>query len=882
MSAAIPVAAAPKASAEPRLRQLVRIAGILVLVGTIPLVILLPIGPKVVWSMVVAAIPLGFTLAGYYAWRRVCPLAFFATLGQRFKRQRKQKAGEWLAAHGLEVQLGLLLSGMMWRHLGANGTPWALAGLLVLVVLAATVVGFLFTGKTWCNHICPVGVVEKIYQEPALLLDREGNSQCATCTACKKNCPDIDLEQGYWKEVDSPARRNVYYVWPGLVLAFYVYFYLASGNWENYFSGDWSRDVSLVTRMLGPGFFFAPAVPRLVAVPLTFLVFGTGSFLLFSLLERFLHARASDERAQASLRHRCLTLAGFTGFLLFYAFAGQPALMDLPAWVRQTLAIGIAGIATALLLARWHRSEATFIQEKFAKGLLKRWEWGDTPPSDRLGDLYLLHQERVQQREARLKAYKATVRDLLAEGILMRGNLPVLQKVRAELGISDKDHEKLLSELSLEERRLFDPDYQGSLEKSLQLEQYRSELAALLLANHKPGPEAIESLRQIHRIRVEEHGRILEDLRGEQGPLVARLQASVLAIKGFLAADASAAQWAAGLGEGGLDEALQGRTAFFRHVVQWRLRQHLEHILQLLDSGLDDPSLEALRLTLTTSEPGDLHDVIILLAAMSDQGALGAALLPLGLPPEPQSDPGAAFWAMAQDESRYLRASALALLAGLDVVAPHPALREALLDPEPLVRETARSLLGLSGDLDQALAELAGDDEELLLRAAVQSLPSAGAAPSASGEAALTRHEAMVFLHGVPLFHRLDPDDLESLAKTATVAMFASGACLCRQGDRSDDVFLLLQGTAQTWGLDPDGQARLLGECAEGACIGEMAVLDPAPRAATVRALSDVTALVLSGRAFREVLHDHPAVAEGVLRVLTQRLRSLIQSAQAS
>jgi hypothetical protein len=882
MSTSVPSAPAPKVSAEPLIPRLVRIGGILLLVGTIPLVILLPVGPKVVWSVVVAALPLGFTLAGYYAWRRACPLAFFATLGQRLKLQKKRKAGDWLATHGLEVQLGLLVLGMMWRHLGANGTPWALASLLITVLLAATVVGVLFTGKTWCNHICPVGVVEKIYQEPALLLGREGNSQCATCTACKKNCPDIDLEQGYWKEVEWPARRNVYYVWPGLVLAFFVYFYLAAGNWENYFSGAWSRDALLATRLFEPGLFFAPGLPRLAAVPLVFLVFGFASFVIFHLLERFFRARASGAEAEAVARHRCLTLAGFTAFLLFYAFAGQPALLELPVWIRQALSMGIVSIATALLLARWSRSETSFIQEKFAKGLLKRWEWDEAPPSGRLGDLYLLHQERVQQREARLKAYKATVRDLLAEGILTRGNLLVLQKVRAELGISDKDHDKLLSELNLEERRLFDPAYQGSLEKNLQLEQYQHALADLLLADHQPGPEIIESLRQIHRIRPEEHARILSDLRGEQGPLAKRLQASVQAIRGYLEADQGAEGWSASFEEGAPVKALIARVAFFRHVVQWRLRHHLEHVLHVLDSGLEEPGLKEPRLTLVAAKPGATHEVIGLLAAMSAQGALGAALAPLASGFEPRLDQGSVFREMVRDESRYLRAAALALLSELGDAASHRCLREALLDPDPLVREAARSLLGLAGDLDQTLAELAQDDQELMLRAAVLALPLAASSRPDPDRTSLTRQETMVLLHGVPLFSRLDPDDLDILAQAARVSVFAPGASLCRQGERSDDVFLILHGRAQTWAEDQGRQTRLLGDCSEGACLGEMAVLDPAPRAATVLASTEVRALVLTGRAFREALHGHPTVAEGVLRVLTQRLRSLIQSPQSA
>src|SRR5205814_10233883 len=44
------------------------------------------------------------------------------------------------------------------------------------------------------------------------------NSQCAPCVACKKHCPDIDLEQGYWKEASERPRRIAYFAWPGIVI----------------------------------------------------------------------------------------------------------------------------------------------------------------------------------------------------------------------------------------------------------------------------------------------------------------------------------------------------------------------------------------------------------------------------------------------------------------------------------------------------------------------------------------------------------------------------------------------------------------------------------------------------------------------------------------
>ncbi|MDE3033205.1 MAG: 4Fe-4S binding protein, partial [Acidobacteriota bacterium] len=555
---------APKAPSEPALRTALRVAGLLVLVGAGPLALLHPLGVRIVWSVAVAALPLGIVLAGYHAWRRVCPLAFFATLGQRLKRQGKRKAGEWLGRHHLDVQFLLLALALTLRLLGANDAPWALAALFAAVILAALTVGFLFTGKTWCNHLCPVGLVEKLYLEPTQLAAREGNSQCAACTACKKNCPDIDLEQAYWKEADLPARRRAYFLWPGLVLGYFVYPWLATGTWAAYGTAAWAP-AGPAPGFLSPGLFFAPQIPRFLAAPLSLAAFALLGWGASRLAEAAL-LRAGAEEAQA--RHRAMALAAFTGFLLFYAFAGRAILSLLPGWLGEILGVGVVLAATLVLLARWRRTEADFVHEKFARGLLKRWEWGDTPPTDRLSDLYLLHQERTQQKEARLAAYKATVRDLLAEGVVNAGNLRVLERMRAELGIPDKDHDKLLSELDLEDRRLLDPAYQGSMEKQLQLDQYRQALESVLLEGPggPPAPTVLEALRRAHRISEAEHEGIISDLRGEAGPLQARLRGPLAALldlhHALLAVDRLEAEWAA---EGPIGPARSRQVDFLHH-----------------------------------------------------------------------------------------------------------------------------------------------------------------------------------------------------------------------------------------------------------------------------------------------------------------------------
>ncbi len=53
----------------------------------------------VVWTVVVASLPVFIVLVGYHRWRRICPLAFIAQLPARLNRPGTRKAGPWLETH---------------------------------------------------------------------------------------------------------------------------------------------------------------------------------------------------------------------------------------------------------------------------------------------------------------------------------------------------------------------------------------------------------------------------------------------------------------------------------------------------------------------------------------------------------------------------------------------------------------------------------------------------------------------------------------------------------------------------------------------------------------------------------------------------------------
>jgi len=87
-------------------------------------------------------------------------------------------------------------------------------------------------------------------------------------------------------------------------------------------------------------------------------------------------------------------------------------------------------------------------------------------------------------------------------------------------------------------------------------------------------------------------------------------------------------------------------------------------------------------------------------------------------------------------------------------------------------------------------------------------------------------------------------------------------------------VFILVAGEVEV--VRGEGADRkVLAREKAGGFIGELAVLDPAPRSASVVAGSEGSRVLrLDGQAFRDALHQDSSIAEEVLKTLAQRLKN--------
>ena len=130
---------------------------------------------------------------------------------------------------------------------------------------------------------------------------------------------------------------------------------------------------------------------------------------------------------------------------------------------------------------------------------------------------------------------------------------------------------------------------------------------------------------------------------------------------------------------------------------------------------------------------------------------------------------------------------------------------------------------------------------------------------------------------------RLLPPPLgEELKPHARIVARQPGHIIMGYGDRTSDVYLILEGRVRAELHSPNGREVILGDLGPGELIGEFAALDDQPRTATVEVTAPCTLAVIPGAAFRAAVFARPETAEwmarqlvGQIRLLTERLFEL-------
>ena len=131
--------------------------------------------------------------------------------------------------------------------------------------------------------------------------------------------------------------------------------------------------------------------------------------------------------------------------------------------------------------------------------------------------------------------------------------------------------------------------------------------------------------------------------------------------------------------------------------------------------------------------------------------------------------------------------------------------------------------------------------------------------------------EKVMILKGSELFRDFPGEELAGVASLAKDAHLSADEVLFKQGDPGDAFYMVVRGAVR---IVRDGhQLAVLGP-REG--FGEMAILDHDTRSATVQAAEPTTLLRIDQDAFDRLVDRNPAIAKGIYRVLSRRLRATL------
>jgi CRP-like cAMP-binding protein len=125
------------------------------------------------------------------------------------------------------------------------------------------------------------------------------------------------------------------------------------------------------------------------------------------------------------------------------------------------------------------------------------------------------------------------------------------------------------------------------------------------------------------------------------------------------------------------------------------------------------------------------------------------------------------------------------------------------------------------------------------------------------------------------MFAGLDGADVEAILRVGRPVSFDADQAIFEAGDRGDAMYVIVSGEAR---VDVGGRFHIL---KPGDFFGEMALIAPGPRMATVKALQAVEALTIPADEFRSFLLDHPPIALSMMKALVIRLREVEQRIDA-
>lgn len=175
-------------------------------------------------------------------------------------------------------------------------------------------------------------------------------------------------------------------------------------------------------------------------------------------------------------------------------------------------------------------------------------------------------------------------------------------------------------------------------------------------------------------------------------------------------------------------------------------------------------------------------------------------------------------------------------------------------------------------DLADRLAVYRQSDDPVLSEVAARTARHLAGEVETGDEAMLSTIEKVILLKNVDLFSQTPDELLAEVAGLLVEVEVTLGQTVFSKDQPGDSLYIIVSGRVRVHDED-----YTIDGLEETEVFGEMALLDDVTRMASVTAVTDTLLLRLDRESFTELLETRSEVAQGIIRVLTRRLRKRVE-----
>jgi CRP-like cAMP-binding protein len=170
---------------------------------------------------------------------------------------------------------------------------------------------------------------------------------------------------------------------------------------------------------------------------------------------------------------------------------------------------------------------------------------------------------------------------------------------------------------------------------------------------------------------------------------------------------------------------------------------------------------------------------------------------------------------------------------------------------------------------DDMVRQVAGDASALVRETAAWARARLLGGVETGGGGRMLTIQRVICLKAVPMFAGASEETLADVAELLAEVEYGKDQVVFEKGAEGDSLYIVVSGRVRVY----DGP-RTIVELGPKEIFGELALLDPEPRLASIAAATDTRLFRLDRESFAELMAGNIEVVRGVLHVLCERLRA--------